>query len=1060
MSLHLTVSDSLHTLAQKLHERFAETHLPVFQPRLLVTQTVGMNNWLKIQIATYNKEQIAANLFFLSPADVLHKVYAALGGSFPEKLSSSHVCWIIYSVLGEQVFQERYPLIAQYYLQDQEKEQKQMALAEKIADLLDQYQVYRPHMMADWNLRSFNTLTDSKDWQIYIWLRAREMGGERFLDRTQQGRDIHAFLEDPNRVESLQARIPELHLFGLSILTQYHIDILQRLSTHIDIHFYLLNPAPETYWYSDISEKVAEKLKQRKGAQESDFILGNPLLMQWGTVVKDSFALMFAHDDFLNAYETIVQQQPTQTTLLSHIQLEIHQNIPASARSPINLALLADESLTIQSHYTPAREVEALYNYLVHLIDQKKDSISARDIVVMVTNIDEYAPFIQSVFDHAPYSFPYTIADESIASSDNIVRALSDLLSMDESTFTAERVLQLLEHPSIRTKFNLHHFDHLRSWVDRVNIRFGFYGDPELDTQYVSWKHGIRRLMLGICMGHPSPIAYPAGTIDPFIEIEGSASWEAIRFCQAIEVLIALIEQRKEDRNIEGWIVYTRQVIQQMISLEDEATDDFYQSLEDHLDQYIPVSDVVSQSFSYQVFTQHFLQTLQSSTKSKAFAGSGITFCSPVPMRSIPFKVVAFLGLNFDQFPRKEVISSFDLMQQHKQRGDRNVKQNDKHLFLETLLSAQHYLFLSYIGRDSKDNSILPPSALVDELIDYIEYKLETPVKLRTAWVVQQPLHAYSRQYNQKDARIYSYTIPDSNQKDLALWIDEPMAKDPIHTLPLSTLETFFSQPAKYYVEQVLGIYLRTESNLLPETELFSLDHLSRWQWRKSLLELPSENWPELVDEGIRTGALPLRNLGRQASAELESSIQSVEAWLAVTTKMESKTVPISIRLHEIILEGSLESVYEDKLIQICFSKNESPYQIKAYIRHIIGIAAGQIKETLYYSVVKAKAYQYPVISQTAAMEIVRTWVDYWHTHAQASPALYPPVDKWNEAIQDPASYFETIEKHLEGSAQTYQDQYAQLIFEKGNLADENTFDDFVHRHKLILQPSQDVLES
>jgi exodeoxyribonuclease V gamma subunit len=40
----------------------------------------------------------------------------------------------------------------------------------------------------------------------------------------------------------------------------------------------------------------------------------------------------------------------------------------------------------------------------------------------------------------------------------------------------------------------------------------------------------------------------------------------------------------------------------------------------------------------------------------------GITFCSPLPFRSIPFKVVAILGLNHDKFPRKEHKVDFDLI--------------------------------------------------------------------------------------------------------------------------------------------------------------------------------------------------------------------------------------------------------------------------------------------------------------------------------------------------------------------------------------------------------------
>ena len=91
-------------------------------------------------------------------------------------------------------------------------------------------------------------------------------------------------------------------------------------------------------------------------------------------------------------------------------------------------------------------------------------------------------------------------------------------------------------------------------------------------------------------------------------------------------------------------------------------------------------------------------------------------------MRSIPFKVVALLGLNNDKFPRKETAASFNLIGRDKRRrGDRNVKENDKHLFLDTLLSAKDYLYLSYIGQSAKDNTTIPPSVMVDELVDYIE---------------------------------------------------------------------------------------------------------------------------------------------------------------------------------------------------------------------------------------------------------------------------------------------------------------------------------------------------
>jgi exodeoxyribonuclease V gamma subunit len=100
--------------------------------------------------------------------------------------------------------------------------------------------------------------------------------------------------------------------------------------------------------------------------------------------------------------------------------------------------------------------------------------------------------------------------------------------------------------------------------------------------------------------------------------------------------------------------------------------------------------------------------------------------------------------LNFDKFPRKDAEASFNLIEKDKRRrGDRNVKENDKHLFLDTVLSAQKYLYISYLGQSAKDNTTIPPSALVDELIDYIESTCDEPAKVRPALTIKHPLHGF-----------------------------------------------------------------------------------------------------------------------------------------------------------------------------------------------------------------------------------------------------------------------------------------------------------------------------
>ena len=60
-------------------------------------------------------------------------------------------------------------------------------------------------------------------------------------------------------------------------------------------------------------------------------------------------------------------------------------------------------------------------------------------------------------------------------------------------------------------------------------------------------------------------------------------------------------------------------------------------------------------------------------------------------------------------------------MSGQRRRGDRSLKEEDRYLFLETLLSAEDCLYISYTGQSDRDNSLIPPSVLVAELLDYVQ---------------------------------------------------------------------------------------------------------------------------------------------------------------------------------------------------------------------------------------------------------------------------------------------------------------------------------------------------
>lgn len=936
MALFLKVSNSLESLAAGLSEDLAVPRGSVFEPNYIVTQTEGMNNWLKLQLAA--RLGISANQRFLKPNDFIQQLYFLLNGPFAETLSRETLNWLLFQLLAEKDFIKKFPDITGYYLHGSATlDVRRVALAEKVADLFDQYQIYRPEMIQEWN-RTSPGAVPAGAWQQYLWVMAKKKAGDALPDKSNIAAYILETLNDKKRRESLIRRLPAVHLFGLSIVTAYHIRLLFELSAYVDVYFHILNPAPSLYWLEDRSEKQLAIWKRKK-RDITGLGVGNALLTGWGHVIRDTLSMFFRHDEFLNAYEEVGIVPPKPDSLLHKIQLDIF-SAAVSNRQSLAAKDIRDGSLAIHSCYTIAREVEVLYNYLVHLVDKRKETLSPRDIVVMVSNIDTYAPYIKAVFGNAPYRFRYTIADESYSDGDNLFTALHSILLIKDEHFTSEEVLQLLDSSFIRKRFGISDLDRIREVVDAASIRFGMEGSREDDTYLVSWTYGLRRIMYGLCMSGGERYGEGENAFYPVDIVEGGESLSIIRFCHFVNVLMDFIRQRDTHRSIADWVLYTESLVHNLIFEPGEEPDEHYELLIRQCASLNLAAQYMPDAIAFEVFSRGLLEGLDTTSRAGLFAEGGITFCSLIPMRSIPFKVVAMMGLNYDKFPRREVSSSFNLMEQQPQTGDRNVKENDKHLFLETLLSAKEYLYLSYLGQNPNDNSTIPPSALVDELIDYIEAGADNPDEVRGVLVTSQPLQGFSMKYVSGDPRYYSY-------------LDNGLAAVPPRVLPDKTVEAltfeevqledlvrFFKNPFKTYYNKVLGIYYDEDVTLLPETELFNLNSLQKWSLKQQLL--PVADSSGLTERLVRTGRLPLKSMATVTLKEIELQVEPVRAVYNEYVGMaEQQSVPLELRLGETLVTGALYPVFNGRLMQVCWSKNAMKYLTEAYIRYLAGASAG-----------------------------------------------------------------------------------------------------------------------
>ena len=1038
MPVQLYSSHNLHQLSVQLAKDLKQKTTGVFSRQHIVTQTDGVNNWLKVRIA--EEQGIAANLQFNKPNDLVQQIHFWLNGQKRSTLNFDFVQWNLFYLLDATDFKLQFPDIAGYYL---DNELNRISLAGKLSDLFDQYQVYRPEEINRWNQISKGD-EEKGNWQQWLWIRIRDIMINRMQDKTEQVHEILSALALPEKQEMLRKKIPLLCFFGIAVITPFYMQLFNRLGEFIDIHFYLINPSPEQYWLEDNSEEQIARLTRNGNRKKIPGNIGNSLLLNWGKIIKDSFYLLFQDEEVINSMEILsIRKNNEKPSLLHKIQTDIFLNADPRNRLPVLHEDLKDGSLTVNSCYTPVRETEVLYNYLVSLIDQKKEMLSPRDIVVMVSDIDRYAPYIRAVFDNAPHEFPYTIADETISSGNNLFSALLQILSFDSEGFKAEAVLELLESPYIRNRFGITQTDNIRNVLQLVGIRFGWEGSREDDTRYFSWTYGFDRMLMGMCMAGGGLYDTGDDMVELLDAVEGQSGLQLIRFRHFTEVLHHYLSKRDQARTLKEWVEYIQQLVDDLLFESGESDDEDFHRLISYLEKIVLLEMEAGAPVPFEVFLHSFSDTISQEKRSQSFTTGGITFCSLIPMRSIPFKVIALMGMDFDKFPRKESRLSFSLLEKEQKRGDRNVKDNDKHLFLESVIAAQQYLYISYLGNSTKDNTEKPPSSLVEELLEYVVSGIQDIEKpKRDSLITRHPLHGFSQRYFNGSGLI-SYLSDEKYRSGSA---SLPSAGKILpgfegDVINIHDLSTFFKDPFKWYLNKALNIYYRDEETLLPETETFELDGLDQWIIRDALVFIPEKEYDHWREHRMRAGLLPLGNIGKIALQQQAAIIAGFKQQInEIVGDLTPTPVDVMVEVGKHIIDGRLENIYQQKFVCITTSSKITKAIASAFVQYVAAIAAGHSLEFILISTQKIFHIPQGELTVPKAQKLLLGFKDQYIQGYKECFPFYPDlvalpgmIDVLNKQYED---FIGDIQQRLDETGRskdaTVNDQYFLRIYESG----------------------------
>jgi exodeoxyribonuclease V gamma subunit len=729
---------------------------------------------------------------------------------------------------------------------------KRHGLARKLAQCFDSYLAYRPEWVGTWLSGKQVGLGEHEAWQAWLWQQIGREAGD-LPDAHPAELFFRALEQDPSLVERLPRRVT---VFGIGAMPPPYLDIFKRLGRHIDVSFYLVNPCRE-YW----GDLVTQRALARAALETPDALplleTGHPLLGSLGQVTRASFERLAGENDV----ELFVEVG--EGNLLDALQADI---LDMRRREPDERLPLAAEDDSIQFHvcHGATREIEVLHDRLLKLF-ATDSTLQPHDVLVLTPDIVGMAPLIEAVFsaqgEHR--SIPFTIADRPLELEAPLLRAFNALLDLAHGRFDAESVLGVLEQPCIAERFGFdgESLELVRAWVGESGIRWGQSGAARAARglpaeEMHSWNFGLKRMLLGVALPEKNNELFEG--VLPFDAIEGVRAQALGKLLGFMDALDSTLQQLGRDRSVAEWALLLPLICQRFcydearLSFADNSAQRAVNTLRTTLQQLAKAAQQArcDEAVSLDVMRRELTSRMNDMPPGWAFLGGGVTFAQFMAYRGMPARVVCLIGMNDGAFPRNPAQPGFDLLSKYRQPGDRELRAEDRHAFLEALLSAREFLHVSYSGRGIRDNAELPPSMLVAELRDALDMTAvaKNGGSASAALTVHHRLQAFSSRYfDGSDARLYSYSAHYAHAATAAQGEREaprpfltqilPDASPELLTITPQQFVNFFRNPAQHLLRNRLGIHLEESEGLLETVEPFVPDGLTRYWLRNRIVE-------------------------------------------------------------------------------------------------------------------------------------------------------------------------------------------------------------------------------
>ncbi len=626
-------------------------------------------------------------------------------------------------------------------------EQKQAAmtwqLADKLADLMDSYEVYRPEIV-DWWLNGGNCPYDlrkgeTSDAEAAL---ARALWGEN--GKFKQGGKRLSLRQLYNRVkDNAPTEKPKtIYFFGQSTLSCLQAQILVWLAkTHNVVVFYR-NPCRE-FW-GDIETKNEErKALFRIGRHSGDDpekeygdICENDLLKTLGIAGRETLRLLVDLEESGERigfdWESLDNEEAEAGTVLGNVQESIRRRTSEVAK--------CRQDASVQVVGTPGvrREVEMVYNSILGSVARPEGVTGKRpwpacsfsDIAVIVSDMQTYRPVIEAVFD-ARGEVPYGLLDTSASDDSNYLRGFLSLIELGRKGLNRERLFNVLENPCVQRALGFARED-VVSWrelTEKIGAFDGFEHDD--DAGYFDWSSALKRLRLARLA---NKVGDGEGGDLPLVNDGGDT---ALKLSEVVELLyrdltdtlfdgfgkpraLPLLAVRRDGgKRADCWAEYLERLAKTYLAVEkdDKLENKVCQSVIGTLYSLGDISG--DQSFELAASAvEHFVGGIP--CRKGSFLTSGVTIGGFSSLSAVPFKQVYMMGMGAGGFPGRASDSTLDVRGTGWRLGDVSIPNRNRFLFLESIMSVRDRLVLSYPNKDIEKDAELFPSGIVLDVEKFI----------------------------------------------------------------------------------------------------------------------------------------------------------------------------------------------------------------------------------------------------------------------------------------------------------------------------------------------------